>query len=53
MKKSEEITVKNKQKNPTTNYAKDTHKAFCERCYAHNKGCFNTGSKHKDGSCRI
>lgn len=28
-----------KVKNPTTNYAKDSHKAFCKRCFAHNSGC--------------
>lgn len=25
--------------NPTTNYAKDTHKDFCKRCLAHNLYC--------------
>ena len=27
------------QKNPTTNYPKDSHKKFCDRCLAHNGGC--------------
>lgn len=54
MKKIKEaIVTKVKQKNPTTNYGKDSHKAFCERCYTFNKGCFNTGTKRKDSSCRI
>lgn len=26
-------------KNPTTNYAKDSHKDFCKRCMSHNNGC--------------
>ena len=47
------VENKAKQKNPTTNFAKDTHKAFCERCYAFNKCCINTGTKRKDSSCRI
>ena len=29
---------KRKQKNPTTNYAKDTHKQFCERCFGVEQG---------------
>ena len=53
MKNNETIANKSKQKNPTTNYGKDSHKAFCERCYTYNKGCFNTGSKRKDNTCRI
>ena len=54
MRKIKEV-IENKdcQKNPTTNYPKDSHKAFCERCYTQNKGCFNTGTKRKDSSCRI
>lgn len=26
-------------KNPTTNFAKDSHKEFCKRCLDHNGGC--------------
>lgn len=44
---------KRKQKNPTTNFAKDNHKVFCERCYEFNKCCINTGTKRKDKACRI
>ena len=29
------------QKMPTTNMAMDSHKRFCRRCFAHNKGCPN------------
>lgn len=42
-----------KGKNPTTNYPKDTHKAFCERCFEYNGGCPNTNTKHKDLSCSL
>lgn len=32
-------------KNPTTNYPKDEHKAFCRRCLGHNKSfCPVTGN---------
>lgn len=50
-----ELNVKGqrKQKNPTTNYAKDTHKAFCERCYKYNAGCPATKSKHKSPNCTL
>lgn len=47
------IESKRKQKNPTTNYAKDTHKAFCERCYRFNCGCPSTKGKHKDPNCSL
>lgn len=31
-------------KNPTTNYPKDSHKAFCKRCLGYNGGiCPKTG----------
>ena len=42
-----------KGKNPTTNYIKDVHKVFCERCFKYNEGCPNTGNKHKDHSCTL
>ena len=44
---------KRKQKNPTTNYAKDTHKQFCERCFAYNKGCPYTESQRKSNTCTL
>lgn len=44
---------KRKQKNPTTNYAKDTHKQFCERCFAYNKGCPDTESQRKSNTCAL
>lgn len=37
----------------TTNYPKDTHADFCERCYKHNRACPNTGAKRKDNSCSM
>lgn len=42
-----------KGKNPTTNYTKDVHKVFCARCFEHNNGCPNTGSKRKDPGCTL
>lgn len=31
-------------KNPTTNYPKDSHEAFCKRCLGYNRGiCPKTG----------
>lgn len=44
---------KRKQKNPTTNYAKDPHNKFCERCYEYNKGCPDTESKRKSCVCSL
>ena len=39
----------------TTNYPKDSHKAFCERCYnQYNNGiCPATGSKNLSKSCQL
>lgn len=37
----------------TTNFPKDSHYDFCERCMAFNKGCPNTGTKHKDKNCNL
>lgn len=34
-----EMHTGKKQKNPTTNFAKDSHRAFCERCKRYNHGC--------------
>lgn len=45
--------IKTRQKNPTTNYAKDSHKAFCERCFKHNGRCPNTKTQHKDRKCGL
>lgn len=39
--------------NKTTNYRKDKHDRFCKRCFKHNNGCINTGTKHKDSDCNI
>ena len=39
-------------KNPTTNAAPDTHKAFCKRCMKYNKGvCPMTGTEFKAPGC--
>jgi hypothetical protein len=45
--------VKRGKKNPTTNYPKDSHKAFCERCFRHNNGCPDTRSQRKNGACAL
>ena len=47
-----------KRKEPTTNYPRDGHKAFCERCYiAHrefdNNICPCTGSQRKSSACSL
>lgn len=40
--------------NPTTNYPKDSHKAFCKRCMGYNGGfCPNTHSIRPDGRCDL
>lgn len=44
---------KRKQKNPTTNYAKDTHRKFCKRCFDYNNGCPETESKRKSRVCSL
>lgn len=44
---------KRKQKNPTTNYAKDTHKEFCKRCFKHNCGCPVTKRQCKAPNCSL
>lgn len=41
-----------KKKNPTVNFPPDEHFIFCKRCYKHNQGCVNTGTKIKDPECR-
>ena len=40
-------------KNPTTNYPKDAHKAFCKRCMVYNSGCPITGSSFPSSRCDI
>lgn len=41
-------------KKTTFNYAPDSHKKFCERCYKHNgNGCPSTGKKHKSSTCQL
>ena len=41
-------------RNPTTNYAKDTHKAFCTRCVAfHNCICPDTETPRKSFACNL
>ena len=42
-----------KQRNPTTNYAKDTHKQFCERCMVYNGCCPDTGTLRKSFACNL
>lgn len=42
-----------KKTNFTTNYPKDTHKEFCKRCMAHNKGCPITRSKKPSLKCSL
>lgn len=43
-----EDNVKKSKKNPTTNYPKDSHKAFCRRCFDYNNGmCPNPGGEEK------
>lgn len=39
--------------NPTTNYPKDSHKAFCRRCLAYNQGCPKTGRDRPTRSCAL
>lgn len=41
-------------KNPTTNFAKDTHKKFCERCIAFHDGmCPDTETPRKSFACNL
>ena len=40
--------------NPTTNYGKDSHKAFCERCIKFNRGiCPDTETTRKSFACNL
>ena len=39
--------------NPTTNYGKDSHKAFCERCMAYNGLCPATETSRKSIACNL
>ena len=41
-------------RNPTTNYGKDTHSKFCERCMAFNHGiCPDTETPRKSFACSL
>ena len=41
-------------RNPTTNYAKDTHKDFCNRCIKfHNGVCPDTETTRKSFACGL
>ena len=40
-------------KNPTTNYGKDTHKAFCDRCMKYNGLCPDTETMRKSSACNL
>lgn len=44
--KSPTIRPVHKKKEPTTNYAGDTHKEFCKRCFARNGVMFCPRDKH-------
>ena len=53
---SENLLSKNaiKKTNTTTNYALDSHTAFCKRCRkAHEGNCPRTGTKVLDKRCRL
>ena len=41
------------QVNPTHNYAKDTHKKFCERCFVYNGFCPETGELRRSFACNL
>lgn len=49
MKKSVDVQIKRN----TTNYAPDSHKKFCERCYKHNGVCPMTGNKSRSTKCNV
>jgi len=40
-------------KNPTTNFAKDSHKAFCERCFKYNGFCPDTETLRRSTVCSL
>ena len=42
-----------KQKEQTLNAAPDTHKKFCERCWAYNNVCIMTKRKTIDKDCAV
>lgn len=42
-----------KVKQLPTNAAPDTHKKFCDRCFAHNNGCLMTRSKAISKGCAV
>lgn len=37
----------------TTNYPKDSHKAFCQRCFYQHKKCPRTGTQRTSGACNL
>ena len=46
-------TVKVSKKNPTTNYPRDSHRAFCNRCFnANRRRCPITG-RSSTKRCRL
>ena len=48
------LTPKRRNNNPTTNYPKDAHKEFCNRCYGKHRGnCPKTGTIFKDEECTL
>lgn len=48
-KKNNEETAKIK----TTNYPMDGHNIFCNRCYGRKHLCPATGTRLKDGRCKL
>lgn len=40
-------------KNPTTNYPKSSHKAFCRKCLSYNKGCPSNNTPFPDRGCTL
>lgn len=53
MKRKIEVKTGKKCKNPTTNYPKDTHNQFCDRCFKYNRHCPATGTKRKSFACTL
>ncbi len=39
--------------NPTTNYPRDGHEYFCQRCRRYNNGCPITGSTFPSKECGL
>lgn len=52
-KKAAYATVKVSKRNPTTNYPRDSHRAFCNRCfYGNHRRCPITGG-NSTKRCRL